>query len=42
MPAQVIKRLVTKDGLLIYNDEPDDNIPDEDRLIAVHPNYSAI
>lgn len=38
--SQVIKRLITKDGLLIYHGEPEEGLPDEDRLIAVHPNYA--
>lgn len=39
---QVIKRLVTKDGLLIHHGQFDDDTPDEDKLIGVHPNYSAV
>eukprot|EP00903_Cladosiphon_okamuranus_P008448 g8117.t1 len=37
---QVIKRLITKDGLLIYHGEGDDAAPDEEKRIAVHPNYA--
>ncbi|CAM9337446.1 unnamed protein product [Scytosiphon promiscuus] len=37
---QVIKRLITKDGLLIYHGEPDEGAPDEEKRIAVHPNYA--
>lgn len=40
MLFQVIKRLITKDGLLIYHGEPDDGAPDEEKRIAVHPNYA--
>lgn len=40
--SQVIKRLITKDGLLIFHGEVDEAIPDEDKFIAVHPNYASI
>ncbi|CAM9631186.1 unnamed protein product [Ascophyllum nodosum] len=39
---QVIKRLITKDGLLIFHGEPDNTAADEDKLIAVHPNYASV
>ncbi|CAM9936980.1 unnamed protein product [Choristocarpus tenellus] len=37
--SQVIKRLITKDGYLVYQGDPDEDALDEDKLIAVHPNF---
>ncbi|CAM9759412.1 unnamed protein product [Discosporangium mesarthrocarpum] len=38
--SQVMRRLITKDGSLVYLGDPEADIPDEERLIAVHPNFT--
>lgn len=38
--VQVMKQLITKDGLQIYHGEPVEDALDEDKLIAAHPSVA--